>query len=341
MTTMFQPHAVSISVAGAGFAAEPPTMRRSKPRARAKNKNPNKKKFPASASASASASAAGPRPYNRYNLYFILERESQVLARGGTTRWSSHRGAPRVPPGYERLNLPPLPPRFAHLDVPEGWCLPGPRRKEKRPHRKTHGVASFKDMAKDIGKSWKEIDEATKGWCAAVEKILKRRHDELKRRDAAAKLAAEAADGRGRRAGAPEVSTGPTAPVSWPETPEQQQAAARRPRRASAPASFLEAGGEPGETAYATLATSSSFRASSSIGDSLASSSVRESAPSVRPPPTRAQAAVVFAAEEGSATVADVLRDLWSRDADPSWEETAGRGAAYVSDDQIRMWYME
>jgi len=38
-------------------------------------------------------------------------------------------------------------------------------------HRKSHGVASFSDVAKNIAASWKTIDSETKTWCTEVEKV--------------------------------------------------------------------------------------------------------------------------------------------------------------------------
>ena len=115
------------------------------------------------------------RPYNRYNVYFILERERLVLERGGSTKWSSmtksNPEAAQVKEGYEHLDIPKqLPPRFSHLYVPEGWYAPGPELK-KRPHRRSHGVASFKELAKEIAQSWKSIDIVTHQYCTAVEKV--------------------------------------------------------------------------------------------------------------------------------------------------------------------------
>lgn len=110
------------------------------------------------------------RPYNRYNIYFTLERENTILSKGGTTSWSTGvvRGTPT--PGYEDLAIPPLPPRFAHLAPPPGWCMP--RTNKVRRHRKTHGVASFSEIAKTIAASWKTVDNhETLRWCTEVEKV--------------------------------------------------------------------------------------------------------------------------------------------------------------------------
>ena len=107
------------------------------------------------------------RPYNRYNVYFILERENVITSGGGSTNLSSEARDPSRKiryHGFDNLNLPPLPPRFANLELPLDWYIPG-RGQKKRVHRKTHGVANFLDLAKGIAKSWKTIDETTLEWC--------------------------------------------------------------------------------------------------------------------------------------------------------------------------------
>ena len=115
------------------------------------------------------------RPYNRYNLYFILERESIILRKGGSGRWSNSvpstdEDAAACGP-YAGLKLPPLPSRFRHLIVPSGWCVTG--RATRRPHRKSHGVVTFRELARSIATSWKEIDGETLAFCSAVEKVCR------------------------------------------------------------------------------------------------------------------------------------------------------------------------
>lgn len=117
------------------------------------------------------------RTYNRYNIYFTLERENFVLAKGGVTKWSTMDKAKSASKqsarhGYENLNLPPFPPRFANLNVPDDWCVPGIRHLgEKRSHAKSHGVASFREIARTVAASWKAVDGETLEWCMAVEKV--------------------------------------------------------------------------------------------------------------------------------------------------------------------------
>eukprot|EP00581_Thalassiosira_minuscula_P014630 CAMPEP_0183716732 /NCGR_PEP_ID=MMETSP0737-20130205/10521_1 /TAXON_ID=385413 /ORGANISM="Thalassiosira miniscula, Strain CCMP1093" /LENGTH=911 /DNA_ID=CAMNT_0025946029 /DNA_START=163 /DNA_END=2895 /DNA_ORIENTATION=- len=119
------------------------------------------------------------RPYNRYNIYFILERERLIRAKGGSTDWT--KGADvgakwSIKEGYDNLNLPPLPSRFAHIDnIPEGWCV-ADKIKKRRRHRKVHGMLPFRELAKSIADTWKAVDKETLNWCTEVEKILMQRH---------------------------------------------------------------------------------------------------------------------------------------------------------------------
>eukprot|EP00584_Thalassiosira_punctigera_P003452 CAMPEP_0172528424 /NCGR_PEP_ID=MMETSP1067-20121228/2824_1 /TAXON_ID=265564 ORGANISM="Thalassiosira punctigera, Strain Tpunct2005C2" /NCGR_SAMPLE_ID=MMETSP1067 /ASSEMBLY_ACC=CAM_ASM_000444 /LENGTH=334 /DNA_ID=CAMNT_0013312323 /DNA_START=1 /DNA_END=1005 /DNA_ORIENTATION=+ len=119
------------------------------------------------------------RPYNRYNVWFILERERIILSKGGSTKRSTSRPSLQrsIQKECERLDLPPLPPRFRHLDLPANWCLASSTK--RRPHRKTHGVVAFRELVALIASGWKSIDEETMEFCSAVEKALKQRHLQL------------------------------------------------------------------------------------------------------------------------------------------------------------------
>lgn len=71
------------------------------------------------------------------------------------------------------LQLPPLPKRFAHACPEDRWWIPR-QAKERRQHRKSHGVASFHELARDISHSWKTLqtsDQETHEWCCQVEKV--------------------------------------------------------------------------------------------------------------------------------------------------------------------------
>ncbi|KAL7542361.1 hypothetical protein ACHAWF_007161 [Thalassiosira exigua] len=144
-------------------------------------------KSPATATIGAKQSKKGPystRPYNRYNIYFIYERERIVRSKSGETappprHESEGEGNEKSDGAYDDLVFPPLPARYAHLsDLPTKILVAG-REKKRRPHRKTHGVASFKGLAREIATSWKTVDKETLDWCTEVEQILKVKQRQL------------------------------------------------------------------------------------------------------------------------------------------------------------------
>ena len=78
-----------------------------------------------------------PKPYNSYNIFFILERAFLLEER------KNYSGPPPGsvrpdPTGYEDVELPPLPPRYSHLQqiLPIDWFCPGIKR---RHNNKGHG----------------------------------------------------------------------------------------------------------------------------------------------------------------------------------------------------------
>lgn len=167
------------------------------------------------------------RPYNRYNIYYILEREHflqcdagyrrekkalerRAAAAGAHGEGGNSAGSKleSILTGYEHLDLPDLPPRYEGLVLPHDWFSPGEyqdqrllsllslipdptllhlallsakRKITKRSHKKSHGVASFREIARVVADGWRNIDEATLVYCTAVAKIIKDRHAELKR----------------------------------------------------------------------------------------------------------------------------------------------------------------
>ena len=85
------------------------------------------------------------RPYSSYNIFFILER-FRLLERNG---WIDNQiQQSHMLTGYEDLELPPLPPKYKHLEttLPNGWYMPGKKKQSKRKHKKTHGCKSFMTM---------------------------------------------------------------------------------------------------------------------------------------------------------------------------------------------------
>ena len=65
------------------------------------------------------------KPYNLYNIYYILERE---LFLQSNSEYQS-KDASVIPSnfitGYEYIDLPDLPTRYASLDLPFDWYMPG------------------------------------------------------------------------------------------------------------------------------------------------------------------------------------------------------------------------
>ena len=97
------------------------------------------------------------KPYNNYNVFFILERVRLIEARkkdkGAAVRddkKSNHRSHQSISSnggsiiagstGYEDLELPPLPSRYKHLRsaLPSNWFVPGKSKNTKRKHKATH-----------------------------------------------------------------------------------------------------------------------------------------------------------------------------------------------------------
>jgi len=141
------------------------------------------------------------QPYNSYNLYFTLERTLLVEARqqmrqvddANSASTRSHipsfpnpspsaPTAAAAPNGYDFIDIPPLPPRYQHLKerLPTNWYVPGKNKLLKRKHSKTHGVASFTEVAQTVSANWKAVDLVTKDYVETIAKVLKKRHSEIK-----------------------------------------------------------------------------------------------------------------------------------------------------------------
>ena len=129
------------------------------------------------------------RPYNKYNIYYILERELLIQTRSDASycaakheyeqRSGYYFNKSNALTGYEYIELPPLPPRYQYLKLPHYWYMPGKKKNVKRSHTKTHGVASFGEIARTVGANWKTIDTVTLNYINEVAMILKTRHKQL------------------------------------------------------------------------------------------------------------------------------------------------------------------
>ncbi|KAL7538266.1 hypothetical protein ACHAXR_008425 [Thalassiosira sp. AJA248-18] len=105
-----------------------------------------------------SSSGSDPRPYNSYNLYFILERELFLQERGvypSTTNALQPSSSAGFHVDYNGIELPPLPSKYSSLVLPDQWYV---HKKKKRAHVKTHGLVSFREMASMVASRWKQED---------------------------------------------------------------------------------------------------------------------------------------------------------------------------------------
>jgi len=136
-----------------------------------------------------------PRPYNHYNLYFILERELFLQQRGifpSTDQITPDAEALRsqqvlsqslvsiVEPqqvNYNDIEIPTLPSRYSSLVLPKDWFV---HKKKKRAHVKTHGLVSFREMAAMVASRWKQEDQEIILYVKTVVEKIKQRTDELK-----------------------------------------------------------------------------------------------------------------------------------------------------------------
>lgn len=84
------------------------------------------------------------KPYNNYNIFFIVERELLIQARGKQPSPASSSTAFNFN-GYDNIDLPAFPPRYAHLDgmLNPNWFVSGKKHLAKRKHIKSHGGEFF------------------------------------------------------------------------------------------------------------------------------------------------------------------------------------------------------
>lgn len=86
---------------------------------------------------------------------------------------------------YKDFVVPPLPPAYAHLNLPSHWLLHMHCKKsEKRSHKKSGDpVMSFKDLAVAIADAYKKMDDKTKAWldklCSKLHAYNKGMRDDL------------------------------------------------------------------------------------------------------------------------------------------------------------------
>ena len=138
-----------------------------------------------SSSSTSSAKSSSPskhssRKFSRYNLFYRLERHLLLHQRGAnnqvTSNSSSNSGNNNNEAKnkfYQALGLPSLPTRYEGVPVPKFWFLSSKGNDKKRSHRKSHGVASFTEIAQIVAANWKCCDEETMEFVTGVSKKLK------------------------------------------------------------------------------------------------------------------------------------------------------------------------
>ena len=77
----------------------------------------------------------GAQGFNRYNLFYRLERHLLLHQRGVETP-ASDAPLPEVAEKYQYLELPPLPSRYKDLVMPSLWFVSSKGSGKKRSHRK-------------------------------------------------------------------------------------------------------------------------------------------------------------------------------------------------------------
>mmetsp|Transcript_38989 Transcript_38989/g.81604 ORF Transcript_38989/g.81604 Transcript_38989/m.81604 type:complete len:469 (-) Transcript_38989:332-1738(-) len=121
----------------------------------------------------------GAQTFNRYNLFYRLERHLLLHVRGAVTNKDDD-VAPTDSEAskYATLELPPLPSRYNGFYIPKLWFVSSKGGDKKRSHRKSHGLASFTEIARIVATNWKAIDQETMNFVTIVSNILKAYVDE-------------------------------------------------------------------------------------------------------------------------------------------------------------------
>jgi hypothetical protein len=118
--------------------------------------------------------------YNHYNVFHILERK--LLLHNKAIEIAASKDAPvnagtnestaepdKSTDGYKMyhsLIFPPLPPRYHCLNLPPHWFVDLVNHQNKRrPHRKSHGLIPFKELAQMIADNHKSADYETREFC--------------------------------------------------------------------------------------------------------------------------------------------------------------------------------
>lgn len=130
------------------------------------------------------------KKYNNFNIFFMLERQLLLHSRGGggidavknPVDVTSEVDSPLAK--HKDLKLPGLCRRYNHLPLTANWFLELlANQNKKRPHRKSHGLIPFKELAQTIAKNYKEIDEETQEFVNEVAERLAWHYEELEKEE--------------------------------------------------------------------------------------------------------------------------------------------------------------
>ena len=78
----------------------------------------------------------GAQTFNRYNLFYRLERNLLLHERGAGTKKEDYSTEYELVKQFDGLELPPLPTQYRHLDLPKLWFISSTGSNKKRSHRK-------------------------------------------------------------------------------------------------------------------------------------------------------------------------------------------------------------
>lgn len=132
------------------------------------------------------------RPYDEYNLFFILEQE-RLLQRYQRSA-SSSSSSTTAPSSSSSSNvvLPPLPPRYRHLELSNDWFLSSDNYRPKSWNRASASFSianassgsavsvgtkktkqmSFLEVTRTVALNWATLDATTKNYVSAVSRML-------------------------------------------------------------------------------------------------------------------------------------------------------------------------
>jgi len=121
------------------------------------------------------------RKYNLFNIFFMLERQLLLQARGGGINAIKYPVDTTNSPlaRHKELQLPPFCQRYKDLPLTSNWFAELiQHHKKKRKHTKSHGLLPFRELAKTVAKHYREIDPDTHAFLKEVTKRLGRHLDE-------------------------------------------------------------------------------------------------------------------------------------------------------------------